>query len=145
MNCNDCQDGLIDFAHRELESEVHTQIAGHLTQCADCALEYCRLQADLHGIAVAHDDDAPGPHVRAALRARVAATITPPWWRRVAAPLRRPIPMYGAVLAAAVPLVVWIATALGPTEPRPTPPTSSAPTITHYDATAMPNVHREVL
>lgn len=145
MNCDDCQDMLIDFAHRELDGEVHTRIAAHLTQCADCALEYCRLQADLHGIAVAHDDDAPGPHVRAALRARVAAAIAPSWWRRVAAPLRRPIPMYGALLAAAVPLAVWIATALGRPQPRPTPPASSAPTITHYDATAMPNVHREVL
>jgi anti-sigma factor RsiW len=145
MNCDDCQDGLIDFAHHELAGEARTRIAEHLTHCAECALEYCRLQADLHGIVIAHDDDAPGDHVRAALRARVAAAITPPWWRRLAAPLRRPIPMYGAVLAAAVPLAVWIATALGRPEPRPTPPASSPPTITHYDATAMPNVHREVL
>lgn len=145
MNCNDCQDRLIDFAHDEIVGAAREPIAAHLAQCPDCALEYCRLQADLHGISAAHDEEAPRPHVRAALRARVAAAIAPPWWQRVARSLRRPIPMYGAVLAAAVPLAVWIATSLEQSPPMPAPVRASEPTITHYDATAMPNVHREVL
>lgn len=146
MSCEHCQDHLIDFAHRELDDAAYAAIAGHLAQCPECALEYCRLQADLQGIAAAHTDDAPRPEVAAALRERVAVAMTPPLWRRWTSPLLRPIPIYGAVLAAALPLVVWLAVALRASQP-PSPPTavSNDPTITHYDATAVPRAHRDVL
>lgn len=144
MNCEHCQDRLIDFAHRELVASEHTGVAGHLAQCADCALEYCRLQADMQGIAAAHDDDAPRPEIAAALRERVAAAVAPPWWRRMLAPLRRPVPMYGALLAAAAPVVVWLATSLGGAQGDP-PAAVTDPTITHYDATGVPPGHRDVL
>lgn len=151
MSCEHCQDHLIDFAHRELDDETHRTVASHLAQCADCALEYCRLQADMHGIAAAHTDDAPGPHVAAALREKVAAAVAPSLGRRVLWSLRRPVPMYGALLAAAIPLAMWfaawLAMALGsaarPTNP-PTP-TLGDPTLTHYDATHVPDAHRDVL
>ena len=146
MSCEHCQDNLIDFAHRELDEPTHRTVASHLAQCADCALEYCRLQADMHGIASAHTDDAPSPHVAAALREKVAAAVAPSFGRRALSSRRRPEPM-GAVLAAAVPLAIWLALALGDTE-RPTNPPAPRlgdPTITHYDASRVPDAHRDVL
>lgn len=147
MSCEHCQDHLIDFAHRELDEPTHRTVASHLAQCADCALEYCRLQADMQGIAAAHTDDAPSPHVAAALREKVAAAVAPSFPRRVLSSLRRPVPMYGALLAAAIPLAIWFAMALGSSarSTDPPSPTLGDPTITHYDASRVPDAHRDVL
>jgi anti-sigma factor RsiW len=145
MICDHCQDHLIDYAHRELDAATHASVAGHLAQCAGCALEYCRLLADLEGIAAVHTDDAPGPHVAAALREKVAAAVAPSLPRRVLSSLRRPVPMYGAVLAAAVPIAIWLATSLGRASTSPPSPVTGDPAITHYDASHLPDAHRDVL
>jgi anti-sigma factor RsiW len=151
MSCDDCQDHLIDFAHRELDEPTHRTVASHLAQCADCALEYCRLQADMQGIASAHTDDAPSSHVAAALREKVAAAVAPSFGRRALSSLRRPVPMYGALLAASVPLAMWFAAwlAMAPGDSahptNPPAPRLGDPAITHYDASRVPDAHRDVL
>ena len=68
MNCEDCQERLIDHVHHELDDEQRRSVAAHLGSCGDCARDYCRLEADLAGIAPAHAD-VPRPEVRAALLA----------------------------------------------------------------------------
>jgi anti-sigma factor RsiW len=141
---------LVDHAHRELEPDLQVEVARHLTQCPTCAVEFCRLQADLEGILDAHYE-MPPPRVKSALRRRVAAELAPPWWRRVATTLRRPVPMYGAVLAALVPAVLWFLSA-GPivatrdAELAPSRASAAGPArVTDYDATTVLPAHRDVL
>lgn len=153
MNCADCQDALIDFSFGEREgadaASRDAAVAGHLARCPECALEYCRLVADLRGIAAAHDDVAPRPEVRAAVRAKVAQLIAPPWWRRLLTPLAVRVPLYGALAAAAIPVALWFATAR-PTAstadgPAATDPPPTAPSVQRYDATRTPSSLRDVL
>jgi anti-sigma factor RsiW len=147
MMCRDCLDQLIDYAHGELPLDAAGALARHLAACSACALEYCRLQADLQGILEAHDE-APRPRVFHALRRRVAREVAPPWWKRTLRPLLRPVPMYGAVLAAVVPIAIWAASAASRPHAPPTethPAASRGATLTDYDATAVLPAHRDVL
>lgn len=148
MTCDDCQDALIDFAHGELDAGQDAAVAGHLGTCPGCALEYCRLVADLRGIAAAHVDAAPRPEVATALRAKVATLVAPPWWRRAIAPLGMRVPLYGALAAAAIPAALWLVAMRSPAAPNvETTPNPSAlpPTIDRYDATRPPAVLDELL
>ena len=107
MNCEACKPHLIDHAFDELPADTAQPVARHLAECADCALEFCRLRADLDGVAEAYQES-PGSEVAQQLRARVKAEFAPPLWQRVLAPLRKPIPVYGALAAAVVPVAIWI-------------------------------------
>ena len=108
MNCEACEPQLIDYAHGELDDDARTDVARHLAGCPDCALEYCRLQADLQGIVDAHAE-APRARVYHMLRRKVAAAHGPTWWQRTREMFARPVPMYGAVLAGLLPVVAWVA------------------------------------
>jgi anti-sigma factor RsiW len=108
MNCQDCQGHLIDHVHDELEGELRTAVALHLASCPNCALESCRLRADVEGITRAFEAT-PSPAARDRLAARVARAFSPPWYRRLAAFLSRPVPIYRAVAAAAIPIAAWMA------------------------------------
>lgn len=148
MTCDDCEPLLIDFAHGELDATQDARVAGHLGTCPACALEYCRLVADLRGIAVAHADAAPRPEVAAALRSKVAAIVARPWWRRAIAPLGLRVPLYGALAAAAIPAALWLGAMRSPVDrtPQTTPsPLPSSPTIDRYDATRPPAALDELL
>ena len=131
----------------ELPEGERVDVARHLAQCSACALEYCRLQADLEGIAEAHVE-APRPQVFEQLRREVARHTQPLWWSRSWQALRRPVPMYGAVLAGLVPAVLWLAS-LAQLSPDDTPidGTTRVPTqtLTDYDATEPSPAHRDVL
>jgi len=150
MDCSDCETQLIDYACQELPEEARGDVARHLARCSACALEYCRLQADLEGIVEAHAE-APRARVFHQLRRRVAAEHGPPWWSRAWQLLMRPIPVYGAVLASLVPAALWLASTTRPEDPggpgldASSPSPSAAPTLTDYDATELPPAHRDVL
>jgi len=107
MNCEQCKPHLIDHAFGELPAATAQPVARHLAECPDCALEFCRLRADLDGVAEAYQES-PEPQVAQQLRARVKSEFAPPWWQRMLAPLRRPVPVYGALAAAVLPVAIWI-------------------------------------
>ena len=130
MNCETCQAELIDFEHGELPAQRRAEIARHLASCPVCAVESCRLRADLEGIVAAYDE-APSPGVRERLRERVEAAVRPRWWTRLAETLRRPVPAYAAAGVAAVPLLVWGALSASESTEPPRPPSPAA--ITDYD------------
>jgi anti-sigma factor RsiW len=148
MNCPDCEPRLIDYACHELPEDERAAVAGHLATCSDCALEYCRLQVDLEGIAEAHVE-APRPHVYRQLRKQVGRQLGPSRWSRARWLLLRPVPVYGAVLAGLVPAVLWVFTVARtpPNRPGAEPPPVAPPsaTLTDYDATEPSPVHRDVL
>jgi anti-sigma factor RsiW len=144
VNCEDCQQHLIDYVHDELGSEEGKGIAVHLAQCSSCALEYCRLRADVEGIARAYCES-PSPVVREALRERVNQEFAPSLLRRLARVLTRPVPVYGAAVAAVLPVLVWIATDVLRDAPSAAPSAVERPAkITDYDATR-PLVDRNIL
>ncbi len=144
MNCEDCQQQLIDYVHDELDAGNGEVIAVHLAQCSSCALEYCRLRADVEGIARAYCES-PSPIVREALRERVNREFAPSLLRRIARVLTRPVPVYGAAVAAVLPVLVWIASDVLRETPSPTPSAVERPAkITDYDATR-PLVDRSIL
>lgn len=107
MKCEDCKGHLIEHAHDELDSAAAGAVARHLATCSACALEFCRLRADLDGVARAYDRS-PRRAVTEQLRARVQAHVAKPRPPRVLAWLRRPVPAYGALAAAAAPIVMWL-------------------------------------
>lgn len=146
MHCTDCEPLLIDHACAQLDDLVHAEVARHLAGCSACALEYCRLQADLAGIVEAHAET-PNARVYHQLRRRVAAEVAPRWWSRPWHLLLRPIPVYGAVLVGLVPAALWLASAaVRPTDAQAPPRTEPrAATLSDYDATSLPLPHREVL
>lgn len=153
MDCRHCTDHLIDYASHELAAPKRAEVARHLGECSACALEFCRLSADLEGLTEAHCET-PRPEVFAALRRRVAEQVRPGPMTRAArwlpSILSRPIPMYGALLLATVPAGLWLATRMLSPSPSPAPaldPTRAvAPVVlTDYDATAPPLLHRSVL
>lgn len=133
MNCDQARERLTDHHHDTLEGEARDALSEHLTDCADCALAYCRLQAQLRGIGLAYAER-PSRGVRDALRTKVQAEFSPSRWRRALQALSRPVPAYGAVLAAAIPLLVWVF-ADPPRETDAAPQTSAPARIHDYDAT----------
>lgn len=150
MHCPDCEPRLIDYASHELPEQERAAVAGHLASCSGCALEYCRLQADLEGIVEAHSETPRAPVYRQ-LRRQVAREFGPSRWERARGLLLRPVPMYGVVLASLVPAVLWAFTAARSLPSRPhagaSPPTTTTPsaTLTDYGATEPPPGHRGVL
>lgn len=142
MNCEDVLHKLSDHHHETLEDDDAVAVAEHLGTCGACAQAYCRLQAQLRGIGAAYAER-PSARVREALRAEVRTAFAPKPSRRLVAFLRRPIPAYGAALAAAVPLIAWLA--VRPAKPDPAPTTQPpAPARIHdYDAT-VPLMDRSV-
>ncbi|MBL4687238.1 MAG: hypothetical protein JKY37_21760 [Nannocystaceae bacterium] len=133
MNCDECHPHLIDHAHDELSSAQVGPVSRHLAKCSSCALEFCQLRADLDGVAQVYNDS-PGVQTAARLRHRIAAHFAPSRGQRVLRVLRRPIPAYGALAAAAVPIAIWFG--LSASEPglATTTPTELGPVvIEQYD------------
>lgn len=138
MNCGEIIDRLIDYRHRELERAECEAIAAHLGACPGCALEYCRLDADLSGIARALEVE-PRVEVRAALRKKVARELARSPWSRLTAAISKPIPIYQAALVAAVVAVLWLLFSVA----RPAP--SSTVVLDRYDASTIVRIDRDLL
>ena len=130
MSCEEFVEKLIDYRCRELALPECEAIAHHLGECASCALEYCRLDADLSGFARAVEEQ-PRPAVHAALRAHVAQSSRR---RALWSAFTRPIPIYQAALVAAAVAVLWLLFTIA------RPQGSSTIVLDRYDAaTIVPN------
>jgi anti-sigma factor RsiW len=136
MTCEDVVEKLIDYRHRELPRAECESIAGHLSECAACALEYCRLDADLSGIARALEEQ-PRAEVHATLRRRVAVELGAR--SRISSMLTRPIPIYQAALVAIAAAGVYLLLTVA----RTNTPTNIV--LDHYDASTIVRIDRELL
>lgn len=97
---------LIHHAYAELGPAERAPLLRHLARCPACALEYCRLLADLDGIQASLDDPpaALGRRVRSALERE----LRPRGMRRIVAALRRPIPAYALAAALLLPVALLL-------------------------------------
>lgn len=142
MNCDDALKKLSDHHHETLAAAEAVAVAEHLGDCGGCAQAYCRLQTQLRGIGSAYVER-PSSRTRAALRGAVRAQFAPKPARGLLSFLFRPVPAYGAVLAAALPLVAWFATR--PVEPEPADATQpAAPARIHDYGATVPLFDRSV-
>lgn len=110
MKHDECQEHLLDHHYGELDDERNRQVAQHLAGCDVCALEFCRLRADLAGLAPVASAT-PHPEVHAALRNRVQREFGSSLWQQLSEAFSLRIPVYQPVLAlaliAAVIVFVW--------------------------------------
>jgi anti-sigma factor RsiW len=145
MTCEEYGENLIDYHYDELEPAARREVATHLASCGRCALEYCRLQADLSGL-WDPEEGSPRPAVHARLEARVAREFGAPWWHRLLRVGTFPIPAYQVVLALALFVLAW-GIWRAPQTPAPAPPGPAAlitekaklapPVLTGYDASVV--------
>jgi len=143
MRCETCQELLVDYHYGELERGPRAEVAEHLGACGACAVEYCRLHADLAGLGQSLGAG-PRPEVGQALRARVERTFRPSWWRRLVRLGAAPIPAYQGALILVGLLLVWllvVAPRLGP-ERRSGPHTT---VLSGYDASRVVPLDRHSL
>jgi len=108
LNCERCESLLIAHLHRELDAETRSAVDGHLASCGSCARACCRLAAELSDIAFGDETDRPGPGVRESLRRNVEREFSPAWWKRMGGWFSRPVPAYGALALAALPLLYLV-------------------------------------
>lgn len=135
MNCQQCDDHLIDLIYDELDPPTRAAVVGHLAGCPTCALASYRLRADLDGISHA-TSEAPPPALRARVRAAAAASFRPPWWRRTLASGLRPVPAYGLAVAALAPILLWAAVQAWTARTPALPTAIARPVVADYDASA---------
>ncbi|MCB9755822.1 MAG: zf-HC2 domain-containing protein [Myxococcales bacterium] len=149
MDCTSCQRALIDYVYDELHGDERREVSRHLGRCPSCALEFCQHREELDELTRAYAE-APGDHVRQALRAEVERRFRPPLWRRLLGAWTRPVPAYGVAVAGLLPVLVWVISAAAAPEPREPPraePTSARdfapredappPRIAGYDASTV--------
>lgn len=140
MDCEQCEEALIEYAHAELTPAARLEVTRHLAECTGCAVAFCRLRADLDGVLLAAGT-APPAAVRQRLRAEVERSFRPRWWRQALAQVRRPVPAYVVFAALAIPAVVWFMRDLAPSGDSEV----EAPRLRGYDAAAPLAMPREVL
>jgi anti-sigma factor RsiW len=147
MRCEECGDCLIDYYYGEDEPERRQEVAAHLASCSACAMEYCRLDADLSGIGTMLED-APRPEVQRRLRQDVERAFAPPWWRRLLRLGTFPIPAYQAMLVLCLVLLAWTflrAPASKPPTAVPVAPGSTTLLFKDYDASTLVSVDPNLL
>jgi anti-sigma factor RsiW len=108
MNCDDHRALLTHHAHAELGPAERGPLSRHLARCSACALEYCRLLADLDGIQASLE--APPAALARKVRAALERELRPRGIRRISSALRRPIPVYALAAALLLPIVLWLRT-----------------------------------
>lgn len=140
MNCQECQDALIDYHYRELGEAPRRAVAAHLCDCSSCAVAYVRLDAELSGL-TASLSERPRPEVRRALEARVARAFPRRLWPRLAGIFTRRVALYQPILVAALVLIVWLMAGVL----RGTPAHKATNTIDGYDGRTLLTVDPSVL
>ena len=142
MNCQACQELLVDHLHHELEDQRRARVHAHLADCGECARACCRLQAEFDDIADAHRVRAPAA-LRETIRTELEAHFAPPWWKRVGLLIAKPVPAYGALALAMLP-ILYLASPLA-TRSRAAASDHSAPAaearIKGYDASTTLGAH----
>jgi anti-sigma factor RsiW len=139
MSCESCRELLLDLLLGELDERTAGDTSAHVGECPACAVAYARLHLDLAGLAPACEAE-PSEHARTELRARIERNFASPRARALSW-MRRPVPAYGLLAAAMLPLVVWTLAALGEREDagRSKPPTVATdrdPATPAWDASA---------
>jgi anti-sigma factor RsiW len=140
MKCEDCQELLVEFIHRELDAARRGVLTQHLAGCGECARSCCQLQAEFDDISFALSEKPPAA-LRERIRGEVEKHFTPSWWRRALELVSHPIPAYGALTFAALPLVLWGVTtrSIPPSDPPAAgnkAPTAQETRVKHYDASS---------
>lgn len=153
MSCEDVQNELIEYHHRDLAVERTCAIAAHLASCSTCAVEYCRLDAELSGIASLLEEEPP-PAVYRSLKVRAMQRLAPPWWRRLLSPLLVSRPIYQPTLVFAGALAIAIAVFAADSGRRSGAPQTAAPApaaagksvlVDRYDAIPILAIDRDLL
>lgn len=104
MDCAVIQQDLIAYHFGTTPDVARERIDEHLLACTDCLRDYLRVK---HGLAKgAALMERPSPDAREKLRRAVAAEFTPSARAKMTRWLRRPIPLYQGVAAAAVVLAL---------------------------------------
>lgn len=138
MKCEDCQDVMVEYHYGELDPGEARTVTDHLGSCGACAMVYCRLEADLKALTLA-STETPRPAVREAMRRQAKRSFTPSLWSRLGDLARRPIPAYGAVGVALVPIALWAVFVLPERPVASEDSTSSTTRVEDYDATNPPS------
>jgi anti-sigma factor RsiW len=144
MSCETVLASLIDYYYADLPAKERTAIAAHLSGCGACALEYCRLDADLSGLGEALSE-APRPEVKEALRQKVARTFPEPWWLDLERWLRFPVPAYQAALVMSAFLLAWMLLASGGPRHESPRSTGGKTLIERYDSSTIPSIDPNLL
>jgi hypothetical protein len=110
MDCSVVEADLIAYQLATCDDEARAQIDAHLLGCTPCLRAYLALKHHVERGATL--DARPSDAARARLRAAVAAEFQPTLATRAARALRRPIPLYQSLAAAAV--IVLVAAAIAP-------------------------------
>jgi len=111
LTCERSRELLVDHYYGELAPSERREMAAHLTSCAACALEYCRLDADLGGLTELLGEE-PRPEVESRLRRAVEREFRPGLWRRLWRVGLFPVPAYQTALLV-VALLVALALLVG--------------------------------
>lgn len=142
MNHEECLDALHDHHFGELDRVTDDHVRAHLAECSDCALEYCRLRADLDRLG-ALQTARPSAAVRATLRARVEAEFTPTLYDRIRAFFAAPVPIYQPAMVLA--LVVAVVAVAWPSDSTTSVPTSNPTVVDDFDGADLRIVDHRVL
>jgi hypothetical protein len=104
MDCALIQPELLPYHFAATTPEERERIDAHLLACTDCLRTYLDLKHHMErGVSASAR---PSPAVREKLRLAIAAEFRPAVHQRVRRWLKRPIPLYQGLFAAAVALVV---------------------------------------
>ncbi len=106
MTHETCRERLVDHHYGELAFSDARETAEHLAECAECALEYCRLSAALAGFREL-DREAPRPEIQTALREKVVAEFRPTFAQRLARLFSMRVPIYQPALLLLLFFFVW--------------------------------------
>jgi anti-sigma factor RsiW len=137
--CERCAERLVDHYYGELPLDETRATAEHLADCADCALEYCRLSAALAGFR-ALDREAPSPEVQVNLRKQVETEFRPSLGKRLLRLLAMRVPIYQPALLVILFFVLWtLVRSLAPHE------RGAATILERFDATHVDIVDHHVL
>lgn len=104
MDCRLIQGELIAYHFATTREEERERIDEHLLGCTTCLRAYLRLKRHIERGATL--GDRPASAVKQRLRADVEAAFRPSGRERVRRWLRRPIPLYQGIAAAAVALLL---------------------------------------
>ena len=126
MDCSVISADLIAYHFATCDDDARARIDAHLLGCTECLRAYLAIKH--HTDRGTSLDARPSDAARARLRAAVAAEFRPSLGARAARALRRPIPLYQSLAAAAA--VVLVATAIAPMLARSdVPPPMQAPLV----------------
>jgi hypothetical protein len=104
MDCIEVKNTLVPYHFATCSDEERDGVDGHLVGCTECLRAYLALKRAVErGAGV---EEAPSAATRARLRASVAAEFSPSAPARFTRWLRRPIPLYQGLAAAAVAILV---------------------------------------